>query len=306
MISAPGRVRTRLAAASLVATLAAFAACGGGEGSVVFGITSEIKPTLIERIDARIEVGGEERLSRSYVPGEIAFPFELEVDELEGGDTVDLSLDVFAGGQLILNRRASTTAVDQRSLLYIANLDIECTGPAAPTCPDDQTCQDGACVDPFRDPSTLGDYYAGWSGGSSGDRCEPGGAPEVLVGEGQSAYLPLADGAEAQVEAGPQGGYHVWVAVRVKNLKQSGTVTEVTGRIDELGYDLPPFSVVFTLDPDEGGYCKIYGLRFRLDDETHPVESVLGKTLDITVTLTDADGDVGVGTKRVVLSDAFI
>jgi hypothetical protein len=296
----------RLAAGALLTATAAFAACGGGEGSVVFGITSEIKPTLIERIDARIEVDGEERLTRSYAPGEISFPFELQVDELETGAAVDLSLDVFAGGQQILNRTASTTVVEDRSLLYVANLDIECTGPSAPACPAEQTCEDGACVDPFRDPSTLADYYAGWAGGGSGDRCEPGGAPEVIVGEGQSAYLPLDDGAEAQVEAGPQGGYHVWIAVRVKNLKQSGTVTEVTGRIAELGYDVPPFSVVFTLDPDEGGYCKIYGLRFRLDDETHPIETLLGKSLDITVTLTDADGDVGVGTKRVTLSDSFL
>jgi hypothetical protein len=64
--------------------------------------------------------------------------------------------------------------------------------------------------------------------------------------------------------------------------------------------------VVFTFDPDEGGYCKIYGLRFRLDDEAHPIETVLGKELEITVQLTDSDRDVGTGTKTVRLSDAFL
>lgn len=301
------RLGRLLGAIALVAG-SAFAACddGGGEGSVVFGVTSEIKPSLIERLEARVVVSGEERLSKTYQTGDLAFPFELKVEELGDGDPVDLSLDVYSGGQVILNRKASTKAVDGRSLLYVTNLDAECTGATAPSCASDQTCVDGACADPFKDPGSLSDYYAGWAGGNGGDRCEPGGAIEVIVGEGQSGYLPLDDGATAQVEAGPQGGYHIWLAVRVKNLKQSGTVTEVSGRIDELGYDIPPFSVVFTFDPDEGGYCKIYGLRFRLDDETHPIDGLLGKTLDMTVTMTDSDGDVGVGTKRVVLSSDIL
>lgn len=301
----PARAARTACALALGASAAGFAACDGfdgGEGSVVFGITSEIKPSLIERIEARVEVDGEERLTKTYAAGELAFPFELKVDELADDDPVDLSLDVFAGGGVILNRRASTKGVDGRSLLYLVSLDAACAGATAPQCSEDQTCVAGACADAFQDPSTLGDYYAGWAGSGGSDRCEPGGTPEVLVGEGQAAYLPLADGAVAQIEAGPQGGYHIWLAVRLKNLKQSGTVTEVSGRIDELSYDVPPFSVVFTFDPDEGGYCKVYGLRFRLDDEAHPVEGLLGKTLDVTVTLTDMDGDVGVGKKRIVLS----
>lgn len=284
---------------------AALASCGG-EGSVVFGVTSEIKPSLIERIEARVEVAGEEQLTKTYQGADIGFPFELRVDELTPDDPVDLTLEVFSAGQRILIRRGSTKAVDGRSILYVANLDIDCTGAAAPECPSDQTCIDGVCADPYRDPAKLSDYYKGWSGSAGGDRCEPGGPAEVIVGEGQAAYLPLDDGAVAQVEAGPQGGYHIWIAVRVKNLKQSGTVTEVFGRIPELGYDVPPFSVVFTFDPDEGGYCKIYGLRFRLDDETHPIESVLGKDLELTVQLTDTDGDVGTGMKTVRLSDSFL
>lgn len=295
----------RLLGAVALGAVVAFAACDGegGTGSVVFGVTSEINPNLLERVEARIEVSGEERLSKTFEPGEIGFPLELEVEELEGGEAVDLSLDVFAGGQRILNRKASTKAVDGRAVLYVANLDAECAGAAAPSCADEQTCVDGVCADPFQDADSLPDYYAGWKGGSSGDRCEPGGSIEVIVGEGQSAYLPLDEGATVQVEAGPQGGYHVWLAVRVKNLKQSGTVTEVSGRIDELAYDVPPFSVVFTFDPDEGGYCKIYGLRFRLDDDAHPIEGLLGKALDLTVTMTDTDGDVGIGTRRVTLSN---
>ena len=44
---------------------AALASCGD-EASVVFGVTSEIKPSLIERIEARVVVAGEERVTKTY------------------------------------------------------------------------------------------------------------------------------------------------------------------------------------------------------------------------------------------------
>jgi hypothetical protein len=125
------------------------------------------------------------------------------------------------------------------------------------------------------------------------------------VGEGQGDYLPTTDGDTAQVEAGPQGGHHIWVALRAKNLTQSGSVTNVTGHFPDLGYDVGPYAVIFTLEPDEGGYCKLYGLRFQLDAD-HPIEEMLGHPLDVTVKVTDADGDVGTGTRSVVLSKDFI
>ena len=76
------------------------------------------------------------------------------------------------------------------------------------------------------------------------------------------------DGVVAQVEAGPQGGHHIWVAVRMKGLLQSGSITSVTGHFPELDQDVGPFQVIFTFDQDEGGYCKLYGLRFQLDQTT--------------------------------------
>ncbi len=287
--------------------LAALSGCEAEEtGSVVFGATTEIKPSTFERVTARVMVAGKERSSEDFSGGEIAFPLELRVDDVEDQAEVELTLDVYAAGSLLLTRKAATRAIADRVLLYPMTLDVECVGASVPVCAADQTCVDGACASPFADPSTLTDYYPGWAGGNGGDRCEPGGPPEVAVGQGQASYLPLTEGEVAQVEAGPQGGYHIWLAVRAKNLKQSGTITEVVGRVDELGYDVPAFSVVFTMDPDEGGYCKLAGLRFRLDDETHPIETLLGKQLGLTVVMTDSDGDVGTGTKTVTLSPDVI
>jgi hypothetical protein len=168
-----------------------------------------------------------------------------------------------------------------------------------------KTCQNGACVDPAVDANKLKDYTSGWS--AAADVCKPvnAGAPVVVVGEGQSDYLPLADGAVAQVEAGPQGGHHVWIAIRMKNLRQTGSITSITGTFPELGITIDPFNVIFTFDQDEGGYCKLYGLRFQLD-AAQPIQGLLGHVLDVTVKVTDTDGAVGTGTKTIKLSDNFI
>jgi hypothetical protein len=66
-----------------------------------------------------------------------------------------------------------------------------------------------------------------------------------------------------------------------------------------------PYTVIFTFDPDEGGYCELHGMRFQVDG-TVKVDQVLGKTLQVTATVKDKDGDVGVGEKWVTLSDTIL
>jgi hypothetical protein len=112
------------------------------------------------------------------------------------------------------------------------------------------------------------------------------------------------DSAEAQVEAGPQGGHHIWIAVRMKGLLQSGSITSVTGHFPELNQDIGPFQVIFTFDQDEGGYCKLYGLRFQVD-QTLIVDQVLGKTLDVQVKVTDKEGAIGIGAPSSCRSSSF-
>ena len=73
----------------------------------------------------------------------------------------------------------------------------------------------------------------------------------------------------------------------------------------ELDLELSPFTVIFTFDPDEGGYCKLYGLRFQLDG-TVPVDQVLGKTVRVTAEVDDKDGDVGIGERWVTLSSTIL
>ncbi|KYG10372.1 hypothetical protein BE21_12405 [Sorangium cellulosum] len=73
----------------------------------------------------------------------------------------------------------------------------------------------------------------------------------------------------------------------------------------ELGYTVDPLRVIFTLDQDEGGFCELPGLRFRLDGE-RTIEELLGKVVDVEVTVTDADGDTGTGRRKVTLSQTIL
>jgi hypothetical protein len=136
--------------------------------------------------------------------------------------------------------------------------------------------------------------------------CKPtaGAPPEVIVGEGQNDFFPVADLQTVQVEAGPQGGHHIWIALRVKNLLRSGSRTTITALSPATGIEVAPFEVIFTFDPGEGGYCVLFGLRYQLDAGGVDYLPLLGKELDLTVTVTDRAGDGATGSRRVTLSSA--
>jgi hypothetical protein len=249
-------------------------------------------------------VNGAERESRTIAAIPSAFPLEIPVEELEGKDAVSIQLRALQVGAVVVERDAATNAIAGESLLLRVSLDPQCRQPAAPDCEAPTTCVAGQCVDAFVSPDRLDEFTPGW-GAKGPDACKAvGQAPEVVVGAGQADYLPTKDGDVAQVEAGPQGGYHVWIAIRVRGLAQSGSVTTLAGSIG--GYDVAPFAVVFTFDPSEGGACELFGLRFRIDDPAHPVDTLLGQDLRVDVSVTDTDGTVGKGSRIVRLSDDIL
>jgi hypothetical protein len=311
-------MRTRLPhllfASFSIALLAA--ACGAGTpsgktGSVVLGIASKLQPgvaidTLHVVLKAGGDVVGDETLTSAGK--DLVFPTELRADDLDDGELVTATIEGSSGGKPLIERVATTEALGGKELLLRVDLAASCLGAAAPTCLAPKTCNAGACVDSHVAGASLPAYKSDWATTTTTvDICKPqnAGDPIVVVGQGQADYLPLADGDVAQIEAGPQGGHHIWVAVRLKNLTQSGSITSLTGHLPELGYDVGPFNVIFTFDPDEGGYCKIYGLRFQLDTD-HDIQEMLGKTLELQASIKDKDGDVGVGKRTIKLSDTIL
>lgn len=143
------------------------------------------------------------------------------------------------------------------------------------------------------------------------DACRPAspGAPEVILGTGQTDYANLEDGAVVRLEKGPQGGHHVWVAARMKNLRQTGSVATVTGSLENDPAPIAPMSFVFGFDRDEGAFCKIWGLRFQVDsgmDLATAYRRFLGKALTITVTVKDSTGASASATKTIRLADEVL
>ena len=159
----------------------------------------------------------------------------------------------------------------------------------------------------------LEDYAPDWAAAPP-DICRPAkhGPPEVVVGTGQTDYAGLADGQVLQLEKGPQGGHHIWIALRMRNLRQSGSTTTITSRIegDPAAAPVPPASYVFTFDRDEGSYCKLWGLRYQVDvgasDLRAEYKRFLGKKLAVTVEVADSTGAKGSGTKIVQLADKLL
>jgi hypothetical protein len=279
-------------------------------GDVIIGVSSMLRVGVdILKLHVTKKVNGvvqseEDLLSDGAQPFNL--PLELPFLDLPEGDEVEVEIQAFGTPTLpLLTRRAATTVLSDRKLLLRVDLSSACIGAQAPQCSEEQTCTGGVCTSVYAHPALLENYWGEWSKGAT-DICKPNdGPPTLLVGKGMSDYLPVNDYDVAQLEAGPQGGHHIWVALRMKNLRQSGTITTLTGHIQELDLDVNPFSVIFTFDPDEGGYCKLYGLRFQLDGKV-TVDQVVGKTLEVTATAKDKDGDVGIGKKWVKLSNDIL
>jgi hypothetical protein len=287
----------------------------GSTGTVIVGVTSDLRVGVdIVSLHVVMRAGGVVVLDQVRTPTSptpLQLPAELPFTDLPGGTPVDVTLDAFgsaSAGAPLVTRLAGTTVVAGVKLLLEVGLDASCVavpGATVPTCAAPQTCVSGQCAASTVSAQSLPMYTSTWS--EPADPCKPAGAgpPVVLVGVGQADYLPLMDGDTDQVEAGPQGGHHVWVAIRTKNLRQSGSITSITGHFPDLGIDVGPFNVIFTQEIDEGGYCKIYGLRFQLDQQVN-IDTLLGHPLAITVTVTDKDGTVGTGTRDVVLSQTIL
>lgn len=293
-------------------------------GTVIVGVTTGLRVgTDFDRLRVVLRAGGgvirDEVLPNGVA--KLALPLELAFAGRPTGELVEVELTATSTAvkALHLSRIASTNVVGGKTLLLRVSLDSACVGvdvpggPSPPLCGSTQTCVAGACANAHVNSLALEPYVSTWSQVGAPDRCRPanGGAPEVVVGQGQSDFLPLDDcsaasPAPAQIEAGPQGGHHIWLAARMRNLHQSGSITTVRGHFLDYAKDPGDMAVIFTYEPDEGGYCKLYGLRYQLDTGGIAIADVTGKKIEVSVEVKDADGTTSVGKRCVVLSKTVL
>ncbi|WP_437944640.1 hypothetical protein WME98_27195 [Sorangium sp. So ce296] len=297
----------RPAPQALLALLALVpSACGGEEADarVVAGLTTDMAIGFeIHAIESTTKVDGvitrAERLS--YGSGDLSLPAELPIASARDGAEIELSIAAFRDGEAapIVTRTTATRAAFGRSLLLPVSIDAACSGLA---CAAGTTCAAGACVDPFVAPSALDDHDPMWIA-SAKDACKTpsSGEPAIVIGQGESAFAPLDEGEVVPIEAGPQGGHHVWLALRVTGLRQMGSRLRVGGYFPELERELLPFTALVTLRRAGEGRCEIYGIRFQVDRGLS-VEAVRGRALDVEVALEDPNGDAATAARRVVIA----
>ncbi len=214
----------------------------------------------------------------------------------------------------VLERTAHTQFVADETMLLRVLLQGSCLLappgsplPGGPTCTAPETCIDGACRSDLVPAQGLVPYSSNWANDAP-DICKPAnaGAPVVQVGTGQTDYLPLTTGQIVQAEQGPQGGHHIWIATRQENLKQAGSTTTITSVQPTSGLVGPSTSFVFTFEPDEGGFCKLAGLRYQLDQDGTDYHLFLGQPLDVTVVIRDPAGAVGTGVAHIDIAPTIL
>lgn len=277
-------------------------------------------------VRVRGEVSGEEIAQSAFDARGVstAFPREIEMTSSPGAElrvTVNGYFEPMENVQgftvpiVTRTARVAVPGAGQKRLLRLS-LEPRCVSSlplpppgwtAGPVCGDPVTCIAGRCVDDRVAPEALETYRPGWPDDTP-DICRPagGGAPEIVLGTGQTDYLPLSSGQTLQLERGPQGGHHIWMAVRMKNLKQTGTMTTLSAAQPESTVTVQPTAFVFTFDRDEGGYCKLYGLRFQLDTGGNAPQVFLDKPLDVKVEAVDRTGAKASATIRVQIAKTIL
>jgi hypothetical protein len=200
----------------------------------------------------------------------------------------------FARKRLLFRRLARKRFIPGETSLLRITLENKCSriifGPylEGPICNAPETCIGGACLPD--DSDALVPYARDWAT-SAPDTCKPanGGPPQVLVGSGQAAFAPLTDGQTLTLEEGPQGGHHLWISLRVKGLKQAGSITTITAVQPGTNLAAPKAKFAMAFSEETGGFCKLYGLRYQLD-AGGDLAPFLGKPLDLQVEVAEPGG----------------
>lgn len=291
------------------------------QAALVVGIQAEDFAGLLDSVHLTATVDGKAFANETVRLTQAPLPKELRLTGAAGA-RAEVVVEAMSSPSItpIVVRRAAARLVSDATKLLRLQLDARCSTrvapgsstPPPPTCSAPQTCLKGVCVSEDVPLEQLETYTEAWPS-TPPDICRPAshGPPELYLGTGQTDFLPLTDGQTLSLERGPQGGHHIWIAARMKNLRQSGSITTLTAKVvGEPSIVVPPAAYVFTFDRDEGNYCKLWGLRFQLDSGAADLGSTykqfLGKTLEVAVDVVDSTKERARSTRTIKLADKLL
>ena len=183
---------------------------------------------------------------------------------------VEVTVNAIMNDATVVTRRVTTRFEPAKTKLAYVLLEVRCNsfqllgggGPSGPTCSNPgETCIGAKCRSDAL--SGLPDYASDWAKNPP-SQCGSGVA-WLVVGKGETAFAPLADGETVTPECGPQGGHHLWMALSMKSFRQVGTVTTITAAQLGGGKTVPATGFPYAWSSADGGSCELVGLRFQLD-----------------------------------------
>lgn len=130
---------------------------------------------------------------------------------------------------------------------------------------------------------------AGDDTGPAGDPCEEGADPTLQIGKGELGFESLEDDPMAELIHGPQGGYHVNLALHATYLNPGGQITlALDGFID--GENVADNSRYVQMRCNSAvPALQASGIYLIFDDGLEP-EDLDGQTVQVEVSATDRKG----------------
>jgi hypothetical protein len=134
--------------------------------------------------------------------------------------------------------------------------------------------------------------------GPPGPVAVPNTAPTLAVdiGTGEISFEPLSDGGEVTLVHGPQGGFHIWTSVRVRDPNITDVHVNLRARHEDGSAAGPPSSAAVLLAARPDGAADATGMRNFIT-----AKEAAGTHLFLRAEVISTDGRHGASERRVVL-----
>jgi len=119
----------------------------------------------------------------------------------------------------------------------------------------------------------------------------------VEVGTGTKSFVPAPADSPVDLTYGPQGGFHIWTAVRVRDALATSVQVNLSARLDDGSLVGPRSRAATTLEPQLDGSATAVGLRNYVENASE----LRGKRVTLEAEVIAADQRHGAGLVTVIV-----